>query len=103
MQDQAFLAQFENCSLPKAEFNHRNHLRLAWLYLNKLPFEIALQAVIFSIRRYATSQGAGHIFHETLTRLWIHLVHQAMRQPSSDFESFITLHPQLLDKNLIFQ
>ena len=39
--DDAFLDAFENCSLPESEFDHRGHLRLGWLYLERYSLEEA--------------------------------------------------------------
>ena len=105
MQDEEFLSQFENCTLPKEYFKHKNHLRIAWLYLIKYDLNQAIDKVTAGILRYATSLGAAVIYHETLTRAWIHLVNQAMRQDGhgktgGNFEQFITQHAYLLDKTL---
>lgn len=100
MQDQEFLQQFENCTLPPEEMRHRGHIRLAWLYLLSLPLDQAVLKVTHGILRYATSLGAVHIYNETLTRLWVYLVYQAMDGSVSSFEQFIEKNAFLLDKNL---
>ncbi|HVY53375.1 MAG TPA: hypothetical protein VHA13_02530 [Gammaproteobacteria bacterium] len=102
MHDQEFLFQFEQCTLPKEYFRHKSHIRIAWLYLSKFPIDDAIPLITQGIIRYATSLGAAHIYHETLTRAWIYLVAASMKGIDSDFEAFIDKNPHLLDKNLPF-
>jgi hypothetical protein len=42
MTDDAFLSAFEACTLDPQHFNHRGHVRLAWLYLQRYPFDEAV-------------------------------------------------------------
>ena len=100
MKDEEFLEQFENCTLAKEEFKHRNHLRLAWIYLAKFPLEQARLKITQGIVRYATSLGAAQIYNETLTFFWIYQVYQAMDGKTLSFDAFIAEHSYLLDKNL---
>lgn len=101
MQDEEFLAQFENCTLPKAAFRHRSHLRLAWIYLSQLPLDEAKHKLAQSIVRYATSLGAIQIYNETLTYLWVYLVYEAMnKNNAATFDAFIKKNAYLLDKDL---
>ena len=104
MQDDEFLLQFEQCTLPKEYFKHRGHLRITWIYLSKNTLEDAMPQIIQGIKRYAASLGAAHIYHETLTRAWILLVHSAMLQCRTIcYDDFIVKNEYLLDKSLIFQ
>jgi hypothetical protein len=104
MQDDEFQLQFESCTLPKEYFKHRGHLRITWIYLSRNNLEDAMPQIIQGIKRYAASLGAAHIYHETLTRAWILLVHTAMLQcPSVCYDDFIVINEYLLDKSLIFQ
>jgi len=99
--DAEFLSAFENCTLPKSEFRHQAHLRICWLYLSAYPFEDASEKIKEGIIRFATSLGAIHIYHVSLTQAWVHLVALAMKKNlSSSFEEFIQQHPYLLDKSL---
>jgi hypothetical protein len=78
MTNEAFLEQFETCTLAKEAFNHRNHLRLAWLYLSDWPFEDARLKITQGLKRYATQLGAEQIYNETLTCFWIAQVYRAL-------------------------
>src|ERR1700736_1437278 len=74
LDDADFLHAFETGALPSSAFRHRDHLRLAWLYLRRDGAETGAQAVVDGIRHFATAHGAADRFHETLTRFWVHLV-----------------------------
>jgi hypothetical protein len=45
LSDDEFLAAFHSCRLKTSEFRHADHLRLAWLHLQKEPPEVALASV----------------------------------------------------------
>lgn len=60
---------FERCSLPRGEWTHAAHLRVALWYYNEYPAEVALERLRVGIRRYNRSvESRG--YHETLTRFW---------------------------------
>jgi hypothetical protein len=101
--DAEFLAQFENCSLPKAYFNHRGHIRMTWIYLRQETVEAAVQHVTEGIKRYAASLGASHIYHETLTRAWVYLVKKAMQASDDNFDKFFSANNSLFEKSLPLQ
>jgi hypothetical protein len=97
LDDTDFLNQFENLTLDSAEFDHRGHLKLAWLYLNSMKFDEAHERISFGIKRYATSLGATDKFHSTSTYAFARLVAAGM--PNSDnFEEFLTRNPKLLNQ-----
>jgi hypothetical protein len=103
MNDTEFLKQFEQCTLPKENFKHKSHLRIAWLYLSQYSLDEAITRITEGIIRYASSIGASHIYHHTMTLAWVYFVHHAMSSKESDFESFINHHAYLLDKKLPLQ
>lgn len=101
MTDEAFLRAFEECTLPKTEFRHQGHLRICFMYLGKYDFDTAMQRVCEGIIRFATSLGALHIFHLTLTCAWVHIVAKAMQgNKQTSFAAFIEASNYLLDKDL---
>lgn len=101
MTDQDFLRQIEACTLPKAEFTHRNHLRLAWLYLSDPRGGDPDTRVADTIQRYATSLGATKKYNHALTFAWMRRVEAAMAQtPGVTFDALIEIHPALLTSTL---
>ena len=74
MTDNEFAERFADCTLPPAEFNHRGHVRIAWINLQRLPFDEAVRVTCEGIRTYATSLGASAKFHWTITEALMHLL-----------------------------
>jgi hypothetical protein len=83
-------------------FGHRQHLELAWRYLDRYPLAVAKQAMTAAIRHVAAEHGAADKYHETLTLAWVHLVavHRE-RWPAGTSEEFIVRNPMLLDSHLL--
>ncbi len=52
MSDDELLEQFEGCTLPFAQWTHRAHVKVAYLYLRKHPFNEALAKLRTGIQRY---------------------------------------------------
>ena len=97
MTDTEFAARFADCTLPPAEFNHRGHVRIAWINLQRLPFDEAVRTTCEGIRTYATSLGAASKFHWTITEALMHLLHAGgAADPSLPFEQFIKGNAPLL-------
>src|SRR5262249_31065336 len=99
-EDRAFLAAFEAAAIPGAEFGHRQHIRLAWLYVRRDGPARAALRLSAGIRRFAAAQGAAAKYHETLTPAWGRLVAAALRRAPNGhgFEAFLQANPGLLDK-----
>jgi hypothetical protein len=99
MTDEDFLAAFERCTLPRAEWTHAAHVRLAWLRLSRHPFGQALVAVRDGIRRYNAAHGSDG-YHETITVAFVALIRSRMTDAGSgeDFDGFRARNPDLLDR-----
>jgi CDP-diacylglycerol--glycerol-3-phosphate 3-phosphatidyltransferase len=98
MSDDAFLAAFNNCTLPGSWFRHGDHLRLAWIQLHRHPFGDALAAVREGIRNYATHNGMPNLFHETITTAWVKLL-ATHHEPT--FGQFISENEHRLNLELL--
>ena len=99
MTDQEFVDQFETCRLPADQFHHRQHLRLARLYLIRYGEQHAAVRIGEAIRRYAAHLGKSDKYHETMTIAWLRLTAAAMRRfPNVSFEELLELSPDLTDK-----
>jgi hypothetical protein len=84
------------------KFGHREHLELAWSYLDRYPLTVAKQAMASAIRHVAAEHGAADKYHETLTLAWVQLVAVHREHwPASTFEEFIVRNRQLLDSHLL--
>jgi N-formylglutamate deformylase len=93
--DDAFLAAFQSCTLPEAAFDHRAHVRLAWLQVGRLGVDAALDCVSADIQRYAASVGAAQIFHATLTAAAVRVVADGW-VPDQSFEAFLMENSRVL-------
>jgi hypothetical protein len=103
MTDQEFVKAFETCRLPNESFHHRDHLRLAWIYLRTYGRDASAR-IGASIRRYAAFHGKSDKYHETVTVAWMLLLaEQAASAPEASFEQILTQRPELLDKNTLHQ
>jgi len=55
--DQEFVRSFETCELPNESFHHRDHIRLAWIYLRRYGELEARRHLGEAIRRFAAYHG----------------------------------------------
>jgi hypothetical protein len=83
-------------------FGHREHLELAWNYLDVYEPDEAHDVMASAIRQLARLHGAPDKYHETITRCWVHLVavHRASSEAQS-FDRFIGENGGLLDSRLL--
>lgn len=83
-------------------FGHREHLELAWTYLERYPLAQARDAMAAAIRHIAAEHNAAGKYHETMTLAWTQLVavHRE-RWPGGNFEEFLARNPALLQSGLL--
>jgi len=62
-----FLQQFENQRLDPIHFDHLGHIRVAWIYLIRYEYLVAVDKVCTGIKAYANSIGAKDKFNTTIT------------------------------------
>ena len=96
--DDEFVARFEDCTLPNSAFHHRDHVRLAWLYLRRHPPLVALARFAEGLRRFATANGHPGLYHETITWAFLLLIRERMERgaPGGTSEDFAQANPDLL-------
>lgn len=96
--DETFLVRFHDLSLDPALFDHRGHLRLAWLVLQRDDVDIAIEKVAGGIRAYAESQGARTKYHATITDAIVRIMARRIdRMGSRNFEAFLVANSDLVD------
>lgn len=78
----AFLAAFEGCTLPKAEWTHAAHLLTGACYVHQMGRDAALAKMRVCVRRYNESVGGQNTdssgYHETITVMWIRLLDELL-------------------------
>ena len=96
--DWEFLNAFESCALPAAQFRHRDHVRLAFIYLTRHDLDTALDLMRSGLHRFLAHAGApASKYHETITRAWLLAVQHFMREAGAitSFEEFAARSPRL--------
>lgn len=99
MTDHEFLERFESCSLDKEEFHHKDHVRLAWIYLSRFPVLEALSRFSDGLKRFAQSLGKEGLYHETITWSYLLLIREriARAQAEESWEEFARANSDILD------
>jgi hypothetical protein len=104
MTDDEFLRAFENATLPAEAFRHRDHLRMAYLYMRQGGVDSAAAKIREGIRAFAVAKGATALYHETITRFWVKATGAATAGSGVDtFEDLLDMHPKLADKELPYR
>jgi len=107
MDDETFLREFENLTLPFDQWHHRAHLRMAYIYLLKFPPEIAMEKARAGIKAYNAAnkvpEGPERGYHETMTQAWLRLVQLTLNEfgPSETADAFLDKHTQLSEKRAL--
>ncbi len=102
--DIRFKGDFEAARVPPAEFTHRAHLRLAFVYLCESNVETACARIRRALQTYLRANGVPPgKYHETLTTAWIQAVkHFMMRTPeATSFNAFLASDDRLLDTEIM--
>ncbi len=103
MTDEEFLKAFEGCTL--AEFHHRDHIRMAWLYLRKFGYEIGSTKIKEGIQKFAAAKNQNTLYHETITQFWIRLLQHGIetKPQTTSFAEFFNSFSPLRDSKSIFR
>ncbi len=105
-EDNTFKQQVECCEYPTAEFDHRAHLRLAYIYLTELDDTNSavnkMSQTLLKLLRHAGIEPTAK-FHKTLTKAWILAVYHFLNQTdkSHSADDFIAQHPLMLDTKIM--
>jgi hypothetical protein len=96
MSDADIVAGFEQGTL--SELPHRDHVRLAWLYLRRDPLWAALPRYCGDLRRFAERMGKPGLYHETVTWAYLLLIHERRQQRPAEetWEEFVAANGDLL-------
>lgn len=105
MSDEVLWEQFHAATLPKAEWTHAAHLRMAWLFLRRHGVDEAhllMRAGIIKLNAaHGLVESASRGYHETMTCVWLALVAAAIRQTPALGESreLLAAHAETLGKD----
>ena len=105
MTDDEFLRAFFRGWPDEERFGHHEHLRLAWLVIDRHGPEVAADIVGDGIRRMAAAQGKAALYNETITRFWVRLIAHVReaKAPLGDVDEAIAAAPLLADKDIVLK
>ena len=103
--DQGFKSKVESCQFPVSKFDHRAHLRLAYVYLVENNPEKAVELMRDALTGLLKHAGIDPSvkYHETLTEAWILAVHHFMNKTDSSqsADEFIDCNVVMLDSKIM--
>ena len=105
--DETLLMQFEATTWPFVEWRHRQHIKVAYLYLRQHPFDVAARKMRAGLLAYNSANqvpdGLDRGYHETMTQAWMRLVYLTLCEfgPSESADAFVDKHTQLLSKRAL--
>ena len=105
--DDLFVAEFEACRWPLERWHHRDHIKLAYLYLRRHRFEDAMAKLRAGIKAHNEAHGIPERldsgYHETMTQAWLRLVQVALLEygPAASSDEFYEHHPELSQKKVL--
>lgn len=103
-QDRAFQRAFERFEIAPEDFDHRAHVRLAYIYLCGRGIDGTHRLMKRSLLAFLNHIGAGTgKYHETITRSWIMAVSHfmAVSPDCRSADDFIARNPKLLDSGIM--
>jgi hypothetical protein len=97
MSDDEFLAAFLECRMPPEGFDHRGHVRAAWLLLRRYPVDEAVERTCAGIARLAAHLGVAEKYHRMLSEALVRLMaHGGAATPTLSWEDFLRVNGALM-------
>ena len=95
--EEAFVQAFRTGTLANDAFHHRDHVRMAWLYVRTHGPAHAVTRFIDDLRAFAAAKGVPRLYHATITTAYLTLVAERMAAgPEGPWEAFAAAHGDLL-------
>ena len=93
----SFVAGFRDGTLGTDQFHHRDHVRMAWLYVREFGLEAAVTRFTADLRAFAAAKGAPGLYHATITVAYLTLVAERLRgAEDGPWEAFAAVNADLL-------
>jgi hypothetical protein len=97
LDDEALVAAFDGAGFSPGSFHHRDHVRLAWVLLERMTLMDTLGRFTAGLRRLAAAAGKPQVYHETITCAYVILVKERRAaRGTEDWASFAARNPDLL-------
>ena len=101
MDGSEFLRKFLRGWPRDERFRHYDHLRAAWLVIERHGAAPATEIVGERLKGMAVARGVAPLYNETMTRFWIRFIaHVRETTGATTIDEAIEKVPMLLDKNL---
>jgi hypothetical protein len=95
--DDDLLREFAAATLPAEMFHHRQHVRVAWLFVTRYGMPAAIEAFSQALQQFATAKGAHTLFHVTVTWAYLLLINERQEAcEAADWDTFAARNPDLL-------
>lgn len=104
LDDRRFRSEFEACAYAPEHFDHRAHVRLAYIYLALYDVDTAHARMREALLGFLSHHGIDiSKYHETITRAWILAVRHFMELTpvAGSADQFIEANPILLDGKIM--
>ena len=96
------VAAFEASTLPPQEFRHREHLLVAFRYLEALPFARASRRFVDALTRFTRAHGVERKYDATTTRVYLVALAEAMADaPDATFDELLAQRPDFFDRDFV--
>ena len=105
-EDQLFKDQVETCKFSVSLFDHRAHLRLAYVYLvqfNNTDESVEhMKITLTNLLKHVGIEPSAK-YHSTITKAWVLAVHHFLNKTelSDSADNFIEQHPEMLNSNIM--
>jgi hypothetical protein len=83
MNDSEWMRAFESGTLPGGSFHHADHVKMAFLYLQKFTALEALGRFSTAITRFAVANGKPELYNETITWAFLLLIRERLARAGS--------------------
>jgi hypothetical protein len=83
MNDHEWMDAFESCALPNGSFHHADHVKMAFLYLQKYTPLEALGRFSFALARFAMANDKPDLYNETITWAFLLLIRERLARANS--------------------
>ncbi len=91
------IERFESLQVNADQFDHREHVHLAWTYLEVLPWTETILRLPAALARFAEHHGAANRYHATITWAFLLLVNERReRLGAHSWSEFVNANPDLL-------
>jgi hypothetical protein len=110
MTDDDLLQAFEARTLPFEQWTHRAHVKVAFTYLRRHPFDVAMEKMRTGVKAYNAIQnvpeGPTSGYNETTTHAFMHLISATFHAygetfPTPTADGFCDTHPQLMTRHAL--